>query len=60
MSFLNTGLIFTREVFILFKKVWRPRGPGSVKFDIPVGFVKLSLKDWLAKLKSKIDQQKDL
>ena len=33
--FLNAGLIFTPEVFIVRKKVWEPTGPGVVNFDIP-------------------------
>ena len=33
MIFLNTGPIFTPEVFILYKKVGG-RGPKSVNFDI--------------------------
>ena len=33
--FLNAGLIFTAEVFIVRKKVWEPTGPGVVNFDIP-------------------------
>ena len=36
MNFLNTSIIFTTEVFILCKKVWRPRRPGAVNFDILV------------------------
>ena len=26
MNFLKTGLIFTPGVFVLYKKVWEPRG----------------------------------
>ena len=33
MIFLNTGLIFTPEVFILYK-TYGGRGPESVNFDI--------------------------
>ena len=29
MTFLNRGLIFTPEVFILCKKVWGPKGVGD-------------------------------
>ena len=36
MKFLNTGLIFTPEVFSLCKKVWGPRGLRAVDFDIPL------------------------
>ena len=35
MNFLKTGLIFTPEVFVLCKKVWGPRGPRAIDFDIP-------------------------
>ena len=35
MNFLKTGLIFTPEVFVLCKKVWGPRGPQAIDFDIP-------------------------
>ena len=35
MNFFNTGLIFTREVFILGKKVWGSRRSEAVNFDIP-------------------------
>ena len=35
MNFLNTGLIFTPEVFILCKKYGSPRGLRIVEFDIP-------------------------
>ena len=35
MNFLNTGLIFTPEVFILCKKVYGPTGLWAVDFDIP-------------------------
>ena len=38
MIFLNSGLIFTCEVFILFKKVWGPI--GEMDFDISWNFVK--------------------
>ena len=42
MNFLNTGLIFTPEVFIPCKKVWESRRPnaGCLEFDIPWNFVK--------------------
>ena len=33
--FLNAGLIFTPEVFILCKNVWGPRGLRAVDFDTP-------------------------
>ena len=36
MKFLNTGLIFTPEVFSSCKKVWGPRGLRAVDFDIPL------------------------
>ena len=32
MNFFNTGLIFTPEVVILYKKLWPVRGPGTVNF----------------------------
>ena len=32
MDFFNTGLIFTPEVFILYKKVWGARGTGAHEF----------------------------
>ena len=35
MNSFNAGLIFTPEVFIPCKKVWEPRGPGVVNFNIP-------------------------
>ena len=35
MNFLNTGLFFTPEVFVLRKKVWGPRGLWAVNFDTP-------------------------
>ena len=35
MNFLNTGLIFISEVFILCEKVWGPRKPQAANFDIP-------------------------
>ena len=35
MNYLKTGLIFTPEVFVLCKKVWGPRGPRAIDFDIP-------------------------
>ena len=35
INFLNTGLIFSLEVFILFKKVWGPSALRAVDFDIP-------------------------
>ena len=35
INFLNTGLIFALEVFILCKEVWSPRGLRAVDFDIP-------------------------
>ena len=35
IKFLNTGLIFTPEVFILRKKVWGPIGLRALDFDIP-------------------------
>ena len=43
MNFLNTGLIFTPEVFILCRKVWGPgrSRTGDVNFDIS-DFWKLS------------------
>ena len=31
---MNTIFIFTPEVFIVYKKVWGPRVPGVVNFDI--------------------------
>ena len=33
-NFLNTGLIFTTDVFILCKKIWRLRGPGNMYYDL--------------------------
>ena len=36
MNFLSTSIIFTTEVFILCKKVWRPRRPRAANFDILV------------------------
>ena len=36
MKFLNTGLIFTPEVFTLCKNVLGPRGLGALDFDIPL------------------------
>ena len=36
MKCLNTGFIFTPEVFSLCKKVWGPRGLRAVDFDIPL------------------------
>ena len=36
MKFLNTGLIFTPEVFTLCKNVLGPRGLRAVDFDIPL------------------------
>ena len=35
MSFLNTGHIFTQEVFVLCKKVWGPRGLRGVDSGMP-------------------------
>ena len=35
MNFSNTGRIFNPEVFILCKKVWGPKGPAAVNFNIP-------------------------
>ena len=45
MIFLNTGLIFTPEVFILYK-TYGGRGPESVHFDIThfICYVKGSTK----------------
>ena len=34
ISFLNTGLLFAPEVFILCKKVWVPRELRVVDFDV--------------------------
>ena len=36
MNFFNTGLIFTQKYLFYVKKVWVPRGPGTVNFDILV------------------------
>ena len=33
-NILNAGLIFPPEVFILYKKVWEPKGPRAVNFNI--------------------------
>ena len=47
MKFLNTGLILTLEVFILCKKVWRPRGLRAVGFDITLTItVFIKVKEW--------------
>ena len=35
MNFLKTSHVFTPEVFVLCKKVWRPRGLQAVDFDMP-------------------------
>ena len=32
MNFFKTGLIFTPEMFILFEKVWGPKGAGEREF----------------------------
>ena len=34
MDFLNTGLVFTPELFILCKNIWGPKGTGAVNFDL--------------------------
>ena len=34
MDFLNTGLVFTPELFILCKNIWVPKGTGAVYFDL--------------------------
>ena len=36
MKFLNTGIIFTPELFTLWKKEWRRRWLRAVDFDIPL------------------------
>ena len=36
MNFIKTGLIFTPEVFVLCKNVWKSRVLGTVNFDITV------------------------
>ena len=35
INFFNTCIIFTPIVFILCKKIWRPKGPRAMNFDIP-------------------------
>ena len=35
MNFFNTGRIFNPEVLILSKKVWGPKRPAAVNFNIP-------------------------
>ena len=43
--YYRAGLIFAPEVFVLYKKVWRPRGLGLSNFDIIVlGINKTSFK----------------
>ena len=34
LSFFNIGLIFTPDVFILYRKVWGSKGPWNVKYQI--------------------------
>ena len=34
LNFFNIGLIFTPDVFILYRKVWGSKGPWNVKYQI--------------------------
>ena len=42
MNFFNTGLIFTLEVVILCKKLWRARGPRTVNFRCTYWYIQIN------------------
>ena len=54
--FRSAGLTLTPEVVILCKKLWRARGPGTVRFDILIDIHQNSAvsKAFLGRFKSQI------
>ena len=43
IDILKAGLVFTKEVFTLRKKLWGPRRTGAVNFDILINLKKKAL-----------------